>query len=348
MPNVQDLVREFLDEPGGVSQVPAKLENVTLEMLQTAGRAWELAPEAEAIGESAGFIAAFSEAFIALLATILDLPLVIIILLTLVALRILEVLLVAIVTKIPLTDKVGLPHLIHLYFSPIDAAENWVVTQIYHACEYLISSVLNLVRMSVEITFPATSHGKVAVDPKALQTLQHDVKVLQGQVAYQRSEIDHLNNIVFHTGPGTSANGVTLEERIVSLEYNIQVLQRDVNTLDKYDTQTRHDVATIAGVVDSLYNELHSIRAVEIGWGDIQREMEHRVTQLQADINRENTTNIDQQHHIDTLWMLYPLTQAGISGVAVLRQLEDTPCMCPQQSFWGDPLAMALAVEMFT
>lgn len=99
--------------------------------------------------------------------------------------------------------------------------------------------------------------------------------------------------------------------------------------------------------VNDLSHSLGNLRQITTGWQDVVTEVQILSTAVVA---LGDATKIQLQDHTRRIEHLSPLgllLQPGIQGLKTLRQLEDTPCMCPKIPNIPDAWGVALGIMEF-
>lgn len=279
-------------------------------------------------------------------ASILGAPIWLIVLIVLVVLLFIENTLYYMGSKIPVINH-WLPGWIRNHFSWLNHLEERLITwliawvgTVFYQWGQLIKLILQ-----VEGILPEgnnTTIIKKVVDPR-----------IQREVQYLQSEIDTLQNEVLHI------SGVTVNKRITvgvpqnvwddihRLEEQVFHLRHDFNALNSRVDRALHLAQSVANQQSDLSQSLRSVRSVAVGWQDLQGQVQDLTTRVTR-INNDLTERVD--HQGQTLTQLAPLTilsGGGAKGLRTLRQLEDTPCMCPKFANIPNELGTALAVLEF-
>lgn len=120
--------------------------------------------------------------------------------------------------------------------------------------------------------------------------------------------------------------------------------------MQQLETKLDHALSNIGSVqhqIDTLSAQLGNLRQISVGWTEVQQD----IMQLQTTVTRTmNDLRVRQHHDEQNVAQLAPLgllLQPGIRGLQTLRQLEDTPCMCPRFANIPNELGTALAVMEF-
>lgn len=218
---------------------------------------------------------------------------------------------------------------------------------------YLVSHAGTYLRNHVTVATFVGSYGipHNAATPGPRPTPSHPAPtnpqpVTQGEIANLQRQINTLAQalgVTQHTGSVPRQ----VWDEIHTLQGNVATLQR-VSEAQLTDIQSlQSGLASLGHQVESLIAEVHGIRTVSAGWQDIERELERQITTLTQLDNQLQSQIHHQARQLTQLAPLGLLLQPGIRGLRTLRQLEDTPCMCPKFGNIPNELGTALALMEF-
>lgn len=178
-----------------------------------------------------------------------------------------------------------------------------------------------------------------SVDPTA--GLQREIDQLKKQVAKLGYAIGVAQN---HEGvPQPFVNQVHELQRVQHYQTNALLnLQGEMNAV-----RAKQD--SVENRLNDLSHSLGNLRQVTTGWQDVVTEVGNLSTAVVALGVGTTAALQDHTRRIEHLSPLGLLLQPGISGLRTLRQLEDTPCMCPKipniPDAWGVALGLMEFVE---
>jgi hypothetical protein len=170
-------------------------------------------------------------------------------------------------------------------------------------------------------------------------TLQGEINTLAGRVTALGYSIGIAQN---HEGvPANFANEVHYLQ--AQMAQQIRVNEQQSTAMENLaDTQAR-----LQQQFDYLTTQIHGLRQVSTGWQDVQQEL-GRMGAVLTKVADDTATDLHhQQRQLTHLAPLALLLQAGVGGLKTLRQLEDTPCMCPRVPQHESAIALALATMEF-
>lgn len=175
------------------------------------------------------------------------------------------------------------------------------------------------------------------VDPTA--GIQHELDQLKRQV-------DKLGYAL-----GIAQNHEGVPQSFINQIHDLQRVQHyQTNTL----LNLQHELDGTRAKQDSLENRLNdlshslgNLRQITTGWQDVVTEVQNLSTGMVA-LGANTTASLqDHTRRIEHLSPLGLLLQPGIQGLKTLRQLEDTPCMCPKLPNIPDAWGVALGIMEF-
>lgn len=170
--------------------------------------------------------------------------------------------------------------------------------------------------------------------------------VTPAQIQHLQSEINALSHAL-----GIQQHRGTIPEQvwqqIHAAQTDIHKLQHSVSDLYEQVNAAKSDAASAQSQVSDLSHALHGVATVATNWQDISEALQNHVTRLTQQLNSTNATVHHQGSELQALAPLAVLLSAGALGLRTLRQLEDTPCMCPRFLNIPNEVGTALAMVEF-
>lgn len=331
------------------SSAPAS-GGIIAEVESFLGLAGESAGVAAAAGADSGAVTAAAVAGEAAASTGL-LPIIVGILLVLLLLRFIEGIFVWMAGKIPLIGG-GAANVVRGSFRWLDNLENGVLGWLGAQIQHLLHAFVQLVGWCVtELGFfiPSTQPAPRA-QPGQVATEQ-EVHNLQAQINQLRKELSSIEYTLTPSGPVTGpplpAPGPTTNVTEVTRVVTVGVPQKvwdEIHALQdtqaKFQTDLNHIAAQVNQAVATsartaqeqvqLSQSIHAIRAVATGWQEVENQLQN-LGGLVTQFIDETATELSRQDAVQKqMAPLGLLLAPGLPGLKTLRQLEDTPCMCPK------------------
>jgi hypothetical protein len=179
---------------------------------------------------------------------------------------------------------------------------------------------------------PTGSYVTAATFRNTITFMERQIRTLEYALGVEQ----HSNNIP-----------VQVTQSLHTVQTDVQRLQGELDSLNGKTDATNATVLSVQHQLSSLSNEIHGLRAVSAGWQDVQADIEAQVTTLTQLYNRSQLEVHKLQRQLTQLAPLALLLSAGATGIKTLRQLEDTPCMCPKFGNIPNELGTALAIMEF-
>lgn len=136
----------------------------------------------------------------------------------------------------------------------------------------------------------------------------------------------------------------SLAPELRGMQAEITALRNATASLVSQQEKLQDTTESLQNQINTLTHELGGLRQIQVGWSDVVEELNKTragVDALRAQTVPQLHQNTQAIHHLAPLGLLL---EAGIVGLKVLRQLEDTPCMCPKFANIPNELGTALAV----
>lgn len=301
-----------------------------------------LVPEIENVGtvlaEGAGAVAVAGSAtgeteFAAIASGLIDLIILVFLFEIVVSIRILrwiEQIFVWLVGNIPLAGS-GLAGVIKHIFSVLDPLENAVAIACANLAVGIIQSTINvftgLMSWAGYQIFPS---GSQAPKPKdQFQQIEKQITTISKTLAYV---VAHMGTINYTVSNPAQPAGVpqNLWNQIHGLQSDVANLKKGLSaTQGRTDTNARA-ITNVQHEIQSLTQSVHAVRAVSTGWQDVEMAVSQLQSTMTSFVNATTADINTQRRAITHLEPLGLLLTAGMPGLKILRQLEDTPCMCPR------------------
>lgn len=193
------------------------------------------------------------------------------------------------------------------------------------------------------VTGPVTQAQINGVET-AVQDVNAKISHINNEIASENRRIDALAyalGVEQHSG----AVPIQYRDQIHVLQGQVAQLQTALRDAVKTINDTEARVTTLDEQVAGLAHEIGGVATVTTTWPDIENALKTRVSTLQVHVSTLSNGLNNANSRIAQLAPLTLLLQAGMRGLRTLRQLEDTPCMCPPPPQAKTDLALALALD---
>lgn len=278
-------------------------------------------------------------------------PFILLFIAVLIVLRLFEGVLVATVSWMPLGIGSKAGGIVRIGFTWLDSFENWVMAYIDDQIKSMMQAVVSLVGWCLSklgITLPG--QGPAPRGQPGQMATEAEVRAVNARVDQLNKEVQSINfaisNPLTVTGPvpipvpGTGTTEIT-KTVVVGVPQN---LWDQIHAIHAKQANFEQALSTIQTKADQAYttalqalNEgralsqsVHAIRAVTVGYQDIQRELEN-LGSLMTSFVDETATELQrldgEQKHMAPLGLLLG---PGLPGLRNLRTLEDNMCQCPK------------------
>lgn len=359
MPSPGDVVREVVNNPGGVGMIGEDIQQVASAIAREAFAAGPLGEAAFTDATGSALTAAFElyGGWIIVLAVVGIAILV----------RVVDQTMQRFLLQLPWGWGKGPARMVALVFSPYINLENWAAqraeefagqaaTQLYDAGRSFLLSLIPTIDIPQPSAQPSKTPSPTFTGPggpsSVLTNLQTRVDILERAVAniegvnaHQAAEITALQRHVYGTSPNTGQI-TTIEERVYRLEQGYYVIAHDLNVLHSDVVTLDKAVQTVQSELTPLEQNLNAVRAVQFGVQDVLSTVENMTKLLQDEMT---AIMPEVQANTDELLLLHPLHQLlylGQPGLNKLKRLEENPCQCPSFGGISSPLLEALAIEV--
>lgn len=170
---------------------------------------------------------------------------------------------------------------------------------------------------------PINLHGTGPLTPSdAISGLESSVNYLLNQLGKIEYALGH-EQASNSTPPQVWNELHSLQGDVARIVSAQNALALRLDAADRAIEVQNNQIAELAG-------SLHGLRQVSTGWQDVKMAVDNLARNTQAQIATVTSNQARDHVHLQELLPLSLLLQPGIKGVEVLRQLEDTPCMCPK------------------
>lgn len=186
-----------------------------------------------------------------------------------------------------------------------------------------------------------TAPGQLGPTPQNLAISQ-----LQGQINLLQQQVNRLNYELSIAERPVQVT-ITYGDQVKELQKEVQALRRDIVTLDDKIERLTAPIPTIQGDVATLQHELGGLRTIQVGWTDVVERIQTLETHMSTTLATLEPRVNHQERQIAQLTPLALLLQPGIQGLRTLRQLEDTPCLCPRLPDIDQAAVDALSLMLF-
>lgn len=320
--------RDIADHPEGIDSLITDVER----FIRVGGRAVGVAAtvgggEAEiAAGEAAGEAIGVTVGWIV----------VVCLLLILVDLRFFEGIIVWLAGKLPGLGFLNLQGKVRSFFHWLDSFENQVlsylgntITHTLHAWSVVVWFVLGVDPQTLQRILKSGSASGGLATVAETHYLQREINSLKHQV-YDLQTTAGVPHNLGTVQPAALPDYSTLIRNYQHVERQLYLIHTDLTQFNSRLERVEHEMDHLRQRQDNLASQVHDVRAVAAGWQDIQDELDrlgntvtHFITDTDVELHR--LTRVQA-----SMAPLQLLQQPGIRGLKVLRQLEDTPCMCPK------------------
>lgn len=334
---------DFLPPGPEVNALSSTLERQITGILDKSGFGTSLVNDAEAAGtigtsalpeELAGVTTTEYLVFGAAAALVADIIVIGLLLGVVIAIRLiryLEQVLLFIVGKIPFGVGGGLQGDLRTIFSVIDPLELRVAKSCSDRGIALINTSMNLIYWCLHFfgLEPLPSSSSQPGQADQLHTLQAEVNNINAKLKYV---IEHQGVVDYITTPSGQAVVAprNLWDQLHSVENDVKQLQQAVVNIDAKNQSQGAQIHQLSTEMSVLTGSIHDIRAVATGWQDVEQQISTLQRSVVSFTNATQTDIERQRAKLELLMPLLLLTTAGPAGMKILRQLEDTPCMCPK------------------
>lgn len=171
-------------------------------------------------------------------------------------------------------------------------------------------------------------------------------QVSKADIAHLQREINTLNYAI---GIEQHRGGVpeSVYHNIHALQADVHGIRNSISDLYNRDANVAADLHDINQRLADLTQHMHGLATVATNWQEVSDLLERHVSRLTKDYNQAESQIHANTSAIHQLAPLAVLLSAGALGLRTLRQLEDTPCMCPKFLNLPNELGTALAVVEF-
>jgi hypothetical protein len=232
------------------------------------------------------------------------------------------------------------------HFQWVQDLQAKIADEIAVQVQYIVHQWFNLIKtvLIFEGVIPETN-TRVVITKNSKQ-VDAEIAHLQAQINYL---LLHMGAVQYITKDNKTVVGVpqNVWDDIHQLQDDVRSMRQDIATLQDDVERIGHTSTSTSMQLQNLTTTIHEVRAISVGWAEIQQDLSDlttRVTHIQS------TTDERLDHQGITLTAMQPLTilqGAGLRGLKTLRQLEDTPCMCPQVPGIPNEAGTALAIYEF-
>ena len=160
-------------------------------------------------------------------------------------------------------------------------------------------------------------------------SLEGTVSKLAADYNYLLTQVQKLGYALGHE-QHSNAVPAQVWDQIHSLQGDVARIVRAQNALSLRLDAADNAIRVQNNQIAQLEGQLHGLRQVSTGWQDVKNALDGLARATNSALADVRANQARDHVHLEELLPLSLLMQPGMAGIKVLRQLEDTPCMCPQ------------------